>query len=316
MGSILRKPDQAASTNFFYSYRPTRVITHEQLETSLTITSTPAGRSVKIKTAQDQNHPYSLSNSADHYSRHTQSLFGRVGLSPGQNSQTARQYVNMVSIRVLPDDKATSTNSSTGSVPTEVLHSEDEDYDLDLPPYPPGFSRFPVFPPRRGDLIFNVSNDEAVVDGETDEQKQLREQRNADRARRRADEEWQLVPHNLSDAFDMVGDHPVYKTPSANVAVAMANLDRLPDTPECQGVRFSIRAHLIAAMGQTATLLKRVQAVSYTEVSSDQTHRSRTSPRPSGRHHSRSPNGRRKVTGHDYRAQDTCGYREQRRRRG
>ena len=68
MGSILRKPDQAASTNFFDSYRPTRVITHEQLETSLTITSTPAGRSVKIKTAQDQNHPYSLSNSADHYS--------------------------------------------------------------------------------------------------------------------------------------------------------------------------------------------------------------------------------------------------------
>ena len=77
--------------------------------------------------------------------------------------------------------------------------------------------------------------------------------------------------------------------PSANMAVTMANLDRLPDTPECQGVRSSIRAHLIAAMGQTTTLLKRVQAVSHTEVSSDQTHRSRTSPRPSGHHHSRSP---------------------------
>ena len=25
---------------------------------------------------------------------------------------------------------------------------------------PRGFSRFPVFPPRRGDLVFNVSNDE------------------------------------------------------------------------------------------------------------------------------------------------------------
>ena len=75
----------------------------------------------------------------------------------------------MVSIRVLPNDSATSTNSSTGSVSTEVLHSEDEDYDLDLPPYPPGFSRFPVFPPRRGDLIFNVSNDEPVIEGETEE---------------------------------------------------------------------------------------------------------------------------------------------------
>ena len=114
----------------------------------------------------------------------------------------------------------------------------------------------------------------------------------------------------------MVGDLPVYKTPSANVVVAMANLDRLPDTPECQGVRSSIRAHQIASMGETATLLKRVQAVSYTEVSSDQSHRSRTSPRPSGRRHSHSPNGRRKDAGRDNRGQDTGGYREQRRGRG
>ena len=127
-------------------------------------------------------------------------------------------------------------NSSTGSVPTEVSHSEDEDYDLDLPPYPPGFSRFLVFPPRRGDLIFNVSNDEPIVDGETDEQKQLHEQCNADRARRHADEERQLAPHNLSDPFDMVGDQLVYKMPSANVAIAMANVDRFPDTTEYQGI--------------------------------------------------------------------------------
>ena len=88
----------------------------------------------------------------------------------------------MVSIRTLPEDKSSSSNSSTGSVPTDVLHPEDEDYDLDLPPYPLGFSRFPVFPPRRGDLVLNVSNDEPVVEGETVEQKQQREQRNADRA--------------------------------------------------------------------------------------------------------------------------------------
>jgi len=175
----------------------------------------------------------------------------------------------MVTIREPQDGPASSTNSSTGSVPTEVINSEDEDYDLDLPSHPPGFSRFPVFPPQRGDIVFNVSADEPVVDGETDEQRQLCEQRNADRARRRADEERQIPPHNLSDAFDMVGVQPVYKTPSANVAVAMANLDRLPDTPECQGIRTSIRAHLITAMGQTATLLKRVQAISYTEATSD-----------------------------------------------
>ena len=43
----------------------------------------------------------------------------------------------MVSIRTLLEDKSSSTSSSTGSVPTEVLHPEDEDYDLDLPSSPP-----------------------------------------------------------------------------------------------------------------------------------------------------------------------------------
>jgi hypothetical protein len=49
----------------------------------------------------------------------------------------------------------------------------------------------------------------------------------------------------------------------------MANLDRLPDTPEYQGVRTNIWVHLIAAMGQIIDLLRRVQAISYTEVTSD-----------------------------------------------
>jgi len=204
---ISRKPDQAATSNFFDSRRPTRVTTHERLETSLTITSTTAGRTVKFKTASpDQNFPHGLSNATDQFSRHTGSLFRKMGLSPGQTSRPARHFVNMVSIRTLPDDKATSTNSSTGFVPTEVLHPEDEDYDLNLPPYPLGFSCFPVFPPRREDLVFNVSNDEPVVDGETDEQRQQCEQRNTDRAQRRADEERQLTPNNLDDAFDMVGN--------------------------------------------------------------------------------------------------------------
>jgi len=114
----------------------------------------------------------------------------------------------------------------------------------------------------------------------------------------------------------MVGDQQVYKTPSANVAVAMANLDQLPDTPECQGVRSSVRAHLIAAMGQTTTLLKRVQAISYTEVSSDQTHRSRISPQPSEHHCCRSPNNRRKDSRRGNGGRDAGGYREQNRGRG
>ena len=103
-----------------------------------------------------------------------QSVFSKAGWPPKRNG---RHYVNMVAIRELRDGRASSTNSSTGSVPTEVINTEDEDYDLDLPSHPPGFPRFPVFPPRRGDIVFNVSADEPVVDGETDEQRQLREQR-------------------------------------------------------------------------------------------------------------------------------------------
>jgi len=76
---ISRQPDQAAPTDFFNSYRPTRVVTHERLGTSLTITSTPSGRSVKLEADPDQGSPYGLSNSAVHYSRHIQSLFNEAG---------------------------------------------------------------------------------------------------------------------------------------------------------------------------------------------------------------------------------------------
>jgi hypothetical protein len=40
------------------------------------------------------------------------------------------------------------------------------------------------------------------------------------------------------------------------MAVAMANLHRLPDQPEIQQVHEDIHAHLIAAMGQTVELAK------------------------------------------------------------
>jgi len=97
----------------------------------------------------------------------------------------------------------------------------------------------------------------------------------------------------------------------------MTNLDRLLDTPEYHDIRTNIRAHLIAAMGQTATLLQRVQVVSYTEVTSDQTHRSRTSPQFGGLHRSRSPvNNRRKDTRRDNHGRDAGTYHEQRRGRG
>ena len=147
---VLRRPDQAAPAGFFKSRRPTRVATHERLGTSLTITSTPSGRSVELK---KEDYPCGLNNSASVYSQHVQSVFSKAGWSPTRNN---RHHVNMVTIRELRDGQVSSTNSSTGSVPTEVINTEDEGYDLDFPSHPPGFDRFPIFPPGEG-ILYSMS---------------------------------------------------------------------------------------------------------------------------------------------------------------
>ena len=127
------------------SLRPTRVTTHERLGTSLAITTTPEGRSVRFKVAPPNGgFPLGLSNAADQVVRFARQLLGAMDLSPRQPARPVRHFISVVSIRTLPEGNTANTNSSTGSVPTEVLHSEDESYDLDLLPYPPGFpdSRF------------------------------------------------------------------------------------------------------------------------------------------------------------------------------
>jgi hypothetical protein len=52
------------------------------------------------------------------------------------------------------------------------------------------------------------------------------------------------------------------------MAITMANLDCLRDQPEIQQVLEDIRAHLIAAMGQTIELAKRAQFTSSTSIAS------------------------------------------------
>ena len=80
-----------------------------------------------------------------------------------------------------------SSTTSNGSIHTELQLRDDEEveYDLDIPDHPPGFPRFPSFPPRRGDLINVVSNDEPPVVGETEQERRAREARNIDRFNRR-----------------------------------------------------------------------------------------------------------------------------------
>jgi hypothetical protein len=135
-----------------------------------------------------QAFPYGLKNAASEYAYRTPHLF----MGPTEQDHVLDLYfldiprpspgnaVNMVgiwehhegSVHTLPEDGDSSTGS-TRSVRTEPQHLKDDEYGLDPLPYPPGFSPIPRFPPRHGDMVLNVSNDEPTVVGETDDERSL-----------------------------------------------------------------------------------------------------------------------------------------------
>jgi len=116
------------------------------------------------------------------------------------------------------------------------------------------------FPPFRGGGIFNVSVDSPPRDGETDEDRVAHVNRNANRAQRRANEaaivlaeaarNEQLdsqgrprpLQRNLDDEFVRVDGHDVYKTPSANLAMAANELAWLEQMPEVTKVATMLKA--------------------------------------------------------------------------
>ena len=110
----------------------------------------------------------------------------------------------------------------------------------------------PTFHPGFGGMIFHVSHDSVTKDGETAEEHEAHLAKNTDRQRRRDAEVAQATDEdgqgpsrhqcNLEEAFDMVGNQPVYQTPSANLAIAFNELDKLPHTPEVERVQ----THIIA----------------------------------------------------------------------
>ena len=111
-------------------------------------------------------------------------------------------------------------------------------------------------PPFRGGAIFNVSVDSPPWEGETEEDRAARVNRNVNRAQRRANEaalamaEAQLdsqgrprqLHRNLDDEFIHVDGHDVYKTPSANLAMAANELAWLPQTSEVAKVAAMLKA--------------------------------------------------------------------------
>ena len=118
----------------------------------------------------------------------------------------------------------------------------------------------PPFPLFRGGAIFNVSVDNPPWDGETKEDRTAHFNRNVNCAQRRANEAALVLAEaarnnqldsqgrtcplqrNLDDEFVHVDGHDVYKTPSANLAMATNELARLPQTPEVAKVAAMLKA--------------------------------------------------------------------------
>ena len=112
----------------------------------------------------------------------------------------------------------------------------------------------------RGGAIFNVSIDSPPQNGETDEERAARENRNANRAQRcdneraiamaeaardnQIDSQGRPLHRNLNEEFLRVDGHDVFKTPSANLAVAANELAHLPQTPELTKVATMLKAAL------------------------------------------------------------------------
>jgi hypothetical protein len=111
---------------------------------------------------------------------------------------------------------------------------------------------FSTFPPDFGGAVFAISNDEPSSDRETDQERIAREERNADRRAWRVDLEnaeedaavggQRDIYRDLTDAFDMRDNQQVFKTPSANIAVAMNELNKLPESPALDVVKACLKA--------------------------------------------------------------------------
>ena len=113
----------------------------------------------------------------------------------------------------------------------------------------------PPFSPFHGGAIFNVSVDSPPQEGKTEEDRAAHVNRNVNRAQHRVNKaalvlaEAQLdsqgrprqLQRNLDDEFVRVDGHDVYKTPSANLAMAANELVWLPQTQEVAKVAVMLK---------------------------------------------------------------------------
>jgi hypothetical protein len=160
--------------------------------------------------------------------------------------------INMVEIRQIGEDslsiileESTRSTESHGTNYTRTL----------IDPYR---QEFLAFPPNFEGIVFTVSNDEPPHDGETDQERVAREKRNADHRARRVDLEnteedvanagvggQRDIHRDLADAFNMCDNQQVFKTPSANIAIAMNELNKFPESPTLDTVKAYLKAAIV-----------------------------------------------------------------------
>ena len=128
-----------------------------------------------------QAQPYGLRNAASNYAYNIQRCSDLCFVH--QPRPRPSNFVNMIRIEAYQegsvhtvqegDSSSSSGIASNASDHTELQRHDDEGvkYDLDIPDHAPGYPQFPSFPPRRGDLINVVSNDEPPAVGEIEQER-------------------------------------------------------------------------------------------------------------------------------------------------
>jgi hypothetical protein len=160
--------------------------------------------------------------------------------------------INMVDVRQIGQDSLSTIpeegTGSTDSHGTNHTRTLIDSYGQEFLAFPPGF----------GGAVFAVSNDEPPCNGETNQERVAREERNTDRRAQRVDLEnteedaadvaaggQRDIRHDLTDAFDICDNQQVFKTPSANIVVAMNELNNLLESPALNAIKTYLKAAIV-----------------------------------------------------------------------
>jgi hypothetical protein len=206
-------------------------------------------------------YPYGLVNMASEYTTRIPHLF----VDPTERDHVSdlclidlpepdhpMPTVNVVEIRQIGEDSlSTIPEESTGSTEsheTNYTHALIDPYGQEFLAFPPGFEG----------AVFAISNNEPPRGGETDQEKVTREERNVDRRAQRVDlenAEEDATDAGMGGQCDIHRDllthstcadnQQVFKTPTANIVVAMNELNKFPESSALDAVKAYLKAAIV-----------------------------------------------------------------------